>query len=231
MLGSREVRKTIINSVRIVNADIALVLLAGVCGIRIFGGVMTVVSLVGLMISLLVGIIVYGRIAARAQGKRNPPNNKILKGCSLNYVVVVVVLSVPLLLFDYLAKLASFSPESFILAKEGVNALVHMVTIYVLPIVFLKNENLIAILAGIAYLFRNFTESLSIVFLVAAMFLLNIAVSLNMVKAWSPELNILSLAPVMVLVNVVATYLVFLIFAAATVVLLRPKPEVAGNGA
>jgi hypothetical protein len=63
------------------------------------------------------------------------------------------------------------------------------------------------------------------------MFSLNIAVSLSMVKAWALESNILSLASVMVLVNVVATYFVFLIFAAATVVLLQPKSEVAGNGA
>ncbi len=192
---------------------------------------MTVVSLVGLLIALLVGIVVYGRIVARAQGKGNPPNKEVLKDYWFNYIVVVVVLSVPVLLFNYLAKLASFSPESFFLAKEGVNALVHLATVYVLPIVFLKNENIIAILAGISYLFRHFTESLSIVLLVLAMFSLNIVVSLSMVKAWALESNILSLASVMVLVNVVATYFVFLIFAAATVVLLKPKSEVAGNGA
>jgi hypothetical protein len=147
------VRETIINSVRIVNADIALVLLVGICGIRIFGGVMTVVSLVGLLMALLVGIVVYGRIVARAQGKGNPPNKEVLKDYWFNYIVVVVVLSVPVLLFNYLAKLASFSPESFVLAKEGVTALVQLATVYVLPIVFLKNENIIAILAGISYLF------------------------------------------------------------------------------
>ena len=192
---------------------------------------MTVVSLVGLLISLLVGIVVYGRIVARAQGRRNPPNNEVLKDNWLNYIVVVVVLALPVLLFNYLAKLAPFSIESFILAKEGLNALVHMATIYVLPIVFIKNENLVAILAGVAYLFRNFTESLTIILLVAVMFSLNIAVTLSITKAWSPEVDMLSLAPVMVLVNIVATYFVFLIFAAATVVLLQSKREVAGSGA
>lgn len=192
---------------------------------------MTVVSLVGLLISLLVGIVVYGRIVARAQGRRNPPNNEVLKDNWLNYIVVVVVLALPVLLINYLAKLAPFSIESFILAKEGLNALVHMATIYVLPIVFIKNENLVAILAGVAYLFRNFTESLTIILLVAVMFSLNIAVTLSITKAWSPEVDMLSLAPVMVLVNIVATYFVFLIFAAATVVLLQSKREVAGSGA
>jgi hypothetical protein len=192
---------------------------------------MTVVSLVGFLISLLVGIVVYGRIVARVQGRRNPPNNEVLKNNWRNYVVVVVALAVPVLLFNYLAKLASISPESFILAKEGLNALVHMATIYVLPIVFIKNENLVAILAGIAYLFRNFTESLAIILLVAVMFLLNIAFSLSLIKSLSSELDIISLAPVMVLVNVVATYFVFLIFTAATVVLLQTKPGFAGNGA
>ena len=192
---------------------------------------MTVVSLVGLLISLLVGIIVYGRIVARVQGRRNPPSNEVLKDNWLNYLVVVVVLAVPVLLFNYLAKLAPFSPELFILAKEGLNALVHMATIYVLPIVFIKSENLVAILAGIAYLVRNFTQSLAIILLVAVIFSLKIAVSLSIIKSWSPGSDIFYLAPVMVLANIVATYFVFLIFTAATVVLLQPKPGVVGNGA
>jgi hypothetical protein len=225
------VRETIINSVRIVNTDLALVLLAGVCSIRIFSGVMTVVSLAGLLISLLVGIIVYGRIVARVKGGRNPPSNTILKDYWLNYVVVVVVLALPALLFGQLAKLVSFSLESFILAKEGLNALVHMATIYVLPIVFIKNQNLVAILAGIAYLLQNIKGSLAILVLVAIMFAFNMVVMLGLIKVWSPEEGILSLVPFMVVVNVVFTYLAFMVFAAATVMLIKPRSELAGNGA
>ena len=216
----------IVKSSKIVNADIALVLLSGICSIRIFSGVMTFVSFAGLVISFLVGIIVYGRIVARVRGVEHPPGKVIIRENLFNYLLVVILLALPVLLFSQLAKMAAVSPKSYILAKDGVNALIHIATIYALPIVFIKRQNIIAIFAGISYFFQNLKSSLGIIALVVVMFALNAAIMFWSIIVFSPQASMLGFVPLMLLVNVIFAYLDFMIFAAATTVLIAPRNEV-----
>ncbi|MET0014789.1 MAG: hypothetical protein ABW088_14155 [Sedimenticola sp.] len=216
-------KETIINSTRIVNANLLLVIMAGMSSIRIYSGVMTIISIIGLLVSFLIGIVVYGRIVARIKGESPSPVKILIKDHWLNYMLVGIVLAIPTLLFSQLPMSDSLSVESMILTKEGLNSIVHMVTIYVLPIVFIKKENLVAIMSGVLLLFQNLKGSLHVIALVALISFVNITLSMLLFKMILPGSNVYSLIPIMVLVNIVFTYLSFMIFAAATVNLIKPN--------
>lgn len=212
-------KEIIIQSSRTVNADIILVLMVGVCNIRIFSEVMTWFSIVGIVISVVIGIVVFGRITARVRGIDCLPSGIILKEYWLNYLLVTFVLAIPAILFSQIAKLFTFSPTSFLLTKEGLEVLVQIVTIYVLPIVFLKNESVIAIITGVIYFFKRIKKSLPIIGIVAVIFVINIAVLLRAIDVMPIEPNMQTLVPIMVIINVIFSYLAFLAFAAAAIVL------------
>ncbi|MCZ6731891.1 MAG: hypothetical protein O7B27_04965 [Gammaproteobacteria bacterium] len=224
-------KEIITNSSRIVNANIGLVLLVGVCNIRILSGVMTYVSAVGLAVSIVLGIVVYGRIIARIEGESCLRSIDIVKENWLNYILVVVLLAAPVLLFSQVVKLFLISSQYFFLAKEGLAALINMATIYVLPIVFIKKQNVVAIFAGIAYFIQNLKRSLPIVGLVAFMYIINIAAAFGFISLMQPAGDILSIVPVMVVFNTFVTYLSFMIFAAASLVLTEKPVVSVENGA
>nr|BAJ06950.1 hypothetical protein [uncultured bacterium] len=212
-------KETIIQASRDVNADIILVLVVGVCGIRIFGGAMTWFSIAGLILSLVVSIVLYGRIINRARGMSIRPSATLINENWLNYFIVLIVLAVPVLLFGQVVKLLTLTPTAAVLTKEGIDTLVRIVAIYVLPIVFLKKENLIAIVTGIIFLFKSLRVSLPIIGIVIVMGLVHATVLLRAIEIFPSEDGLLTYVPQMMIVNTFLTYLAFLVSAAASRVL------------
>ena len=206
-------------------------LLAGLCSIRIGSGFMTYVSLAALIIMFFITIVVYGRIVEKIRGDAAPAAAKLIRDNWFNYIVVAVVLASPVLLFKQIADLGIISPKSFILAKESLNAVVHMATIYVLPIVFIKKQHVVAIFSGIAYLSKTLKGSFPIILLVAVMFIFKATVVLSSIHILPPEASMLSLVPYTLVVNVIFTYLAFVVFAAAATFLIEHSVELSRNGA
>jgi len=141
-------------SAQILNSNIVLVLLVGICNIQILSGVMTYISLLGVILSFLLGIIVYGRVVAQIQGLSVIPALEILKTNWLNYIIVVILLGLPIFLYASLSKLFPMSIELSIYGKEGVKMLVNILALYVLPIVFIKRQHLLAIMGGVVFFFK-----------------------------------------------------------------------------
>lgn len=218
-------KDTLHNAIRLVNAEMRLVLLVGVCSIRIPSDLYTTISLVGAVIGLIMTIIVYGRLVARAKGVVIPVASRILKDNWLNFLVVAIVLAAPALFYGLLVKQLLLSRGVALFTQEALYALTLFLTMYVLPIVFIKHENVIAIVAGITYLWSHLKDSLAVSALVALMVTLHSVVTLLVVMTWSPSADIDSYIPVLILGNIVMNYLEFVVFAAATIVLLKPGTE------
>ena len=211
-------------SIQILNTNVLLVLFIGICNIQILSGVLTYISLLGLVVSFVLSIIVYGRLVANIQGNTDIPAKLIFKENWLNYIVAIILLGIPILLFSQLVKVLSTSAEILVFGKEGFRMLVNILAIYVLPIVFIKKQHVLAIMAGIIFFFQNFKKSIPLIMLAVFMFIIH-ATTMWLVVTWQLQLNqnIHALIPVMVLVNIAVTYLSFLVFTTACLILI-PSP-------
>jgi len=192
---------------------------------------MTYVSLAALIVMFFIAIVVYGRLVAKIRGDAAPTAAKLIRDNWFNYIVVAVVLALPVLLFKQIADLGIISPKLFILAKESLNAVVYMATIYVLPIVFIKKQHIIAIFSGIAYLSKTLMRSFPIILLVAVMFIFKATVVLSSIHILPSQASMLSLVPYMLVINVIFTYLAFIVFAAAATFLIERSVELSRSGA
>ena len=218
-------------SSQILNTNIIFVLLVGIFNIQIYSGVMTYISFLGIVLSFLLGVIVYGRVVSQIQGGAVLPAVEILKVNWLNYIIVVILLGLPIFLYAQLSKLFPLPIEFSIYGKEGVRALINILAIYVLPIVFIKRQHVLAVMAGIVFFFQNLKKSVPIISLVLCVFFINSAAISWLIEQAQPALSIGTLLPVMAFVNIAATYLSFLVFTAASVVLIPRPLEEANNGA
>jgi len=208
-------------SIQILNTNALLVLLIGICNIQILSGVLTYVSLLGLAVSFVLSIVVYGRLVAIVQGNTAIPTKLIIKENWSNYIIAIIILGTPILLFSQLIKLHSTSAELLVFSKEGIRMLVNILAIYVLPIVFIKKQHFLAIIAGIIFFVHNFKKSIPLIMLAIFMFIIQ-ATAMWWVVTQQLQLNqnIHVLIPVVVLVNIAVTYISFLVFTAASVILL-----------
>lgn len=218
-------------SVEILNANIVLVLLVGILNIQIFSGVMTYISALGIILSFILGIIIYGRLIAQIQGGSTLPAIEILKAHWLNYIIVVILLGLPIFLYAQLSKLFPMPIELSIYGKEGVRTLINILAIYVLPIVFIKRQHLLAVMAGVVFFIQNLKKSVPIIILVICMFFINAAAMYWLIHQSQPAPSMATILPVMAFVNVAVTYLSFLVFTAASLALIPRSLEEVNNGA
>ena len=208
-------------SVQILNPHLGLVLLVGICNIQLLSGeIASTLSLIGIIVSFVMGIVIYGRIIAQTQGCTALPAFELFKENWFNYIIVTMLLGLPLFIYFQLSKLFPLPVE---LSIFGIRALMNTLAIYILPIVFLKRLHLLAILTGIVFLIQNFKKSTPIIFMIICMFFLHAAMWFWLMQQAQADISLFTLLPVMALVNIAATYLTFLIFSAASVVLVaRP---------
>ena len=225
------VKETFKSASRNVNSNIVLVILVGAFSVQILSGIMTYISLIGLIAAFIIEIIIYGRIIAEIKGQESPSSLSILKDNWINYIVVTVLLVTPVLLFKQLEHLLPISSVYTLLVREGLSALILMATIYVFPIVFLKQEHVIAVFAGISYLIRNLIGSLPIILLVACVFVLKVSTIFMVLSVYKHTENLTFAIPFGVVSSIIGTYLAFLIFSAASTVLVQTKPNGILNGA
>lgn len=215
-------------SAKVVNSNVALVVISGICNLQVFSGIMAYVSAIGILVSFIVCIIIYGRISEQVVDEHRTQWLEILKTHWLNYVVVASLLSIPAIIFTQLIMQLSTAEDAYIYEREAIKFIIYLLAIYVLPIVFIKKQHIIAILAGVTYLFQHLKNSIPIIILVVIMFVINLLLLQWFIQiSQSPE-GVISLLPVIALFNIGISYLSFLIYAAACIVLIK-SPRVSVN--
>ncbi len=174
-----------------------------------------------LIITLSVTILIYGRIiSSMAPGSRSS-SWTILKENGLNYVLAVAIIGAPQSALRVLVASQPVNQFEYVVFGTLISSVFGVLTIYALPIVFLKKSSLAAILAGVIYLSRNLAASIWIAGIVVITHVLAASGAL----VFRVETTPWSFALVLV-TAVVGAFLFFVAFAAASRVLLNgAEPE------
>jgi len=176
-----------------------------------------------LIITLSITILVYGRIVFYMAPGSSSSSWTILKENGLNYVIAIAIIGSPQIALRVL--LAGHLNTLFMYVVFGtlISSVFGVLTIYALPIVFLKNSSLAAILAGVTYLSRNLAASSWIAGIVVITHVLAAAGALVFRVEATPWSFVFVLATA-----VVGAFLSFVAFAAALRILLESAEQEPG---
>ena len=172
-------------------------------------------GVVGFTFIFIAEMILFGLIVSSAMKIEVPDISSIIKNYLAKYLLVSVILVIPtmFLLLLFLSNLVDY--DIYNIVKNIISLILAGITMYVIPIVFIKRQHVIAILAGVVFFFRNIKESLSIVAFVVFF------IALNNVIGRGIEVEGIQHDLVSILAMVINVYLRMILFAAATVILLR----------
>ena len=177
-----------------------------------------------LIITLSITIIIYGRIVSNLAPGSSSSSWTILKENGLNYVIAVAIIGVPQIALRVLA--AGLLDTLFVYVVFGtlISSVFGVLTIYALPIVFLRKSSLAAILAGVIYLSKN---------LAASSWIAGVVVFTNVLAAagaWVFRVEATPWSFAFVLVTaVVGAFLSFVAFAAALRILFEGAVRESGQ--
>jgi hypothetical protein len=121
-----------------------------------------ILALGSVLATLIVYPLMYGRFTEIITGQGPAPWGQLLRQHLLNFISVSIVLHVPLLIW-LLISYSSGLPAGTI--TELVYGLINILSIYVIPLVFLTGERFSCIPLGIKCLIGNFQFSLPLVVL------------------------------------------------------------------
>ena len=175
----------------------------------ILDGIWAYISLLGAIIAILLEMVIYGRITAKLLEKELPNTLFIIRENWKNYLIVSLLIVLPAIAAHVLFGVNKLGIFGYYLEQLS-RAVIAILTIYVFPIVFLKQEGIIAIPSGIAYLFSSMRISLWILIIVSFAFILGASrfFIMNLIK--------MPLAIIAVIcIGIVMSYMLFISFAAA----------------
>jgi hypothetical protein len=174
-----------------------------------FGGLLAFGSVLA---TLIIYPLMYGRFTEIINGEAPVSWGEILREHWWNFIAVSIVLHVPLFVWYLISYTSGVTGGALTYLLYG---LINVVSIYVIPLVFLTRERLPCIPLGIKCLVGNFRFSSPLVFLSV----LSIALSLSM----GPSGADATLPPPSALGGLVVTFLMvavdFVVFVAACLVL------------
>jgi len=201
------------NSLKVANQHVVLIIIIGICGTTIAGGNWTAFSLITFILGFILGIVLYGRMLETILKKEKESIKNILRKNGLNYFVVTIVLIIPVIIIRSITQAYIDGWTSYFIVELARTA-VAVITIYVVPIVFLKKTNILSIPAGVAYLLSHLQRSKELILITIAAFLVG---SIRIFIVLNIELIIA--IPVIILIGVGVTYLLYVVFAGATHIL------------
>ena len=167
-------------------------------------------------ITLSITILIYGRIIAKMAPGISSSSWAILKENGLNYVIAVAIIGAPQVVLRILVAGQLDTLFVYVVFGTLVSSLFGVLTIYALPIVFLKKSSLAAIIAGVAFLSKNLAASSWIAGVVVVTHVLTAAGAL----VFRVEATPWSFAIILV-AAVVGAFLSFVAFSAASRILLE----------
>lgn len=169
-----------------------------------------------LIITLSITILIYGRIASNMVLGDTSSAWMILKENWLNYVIAVAIIGAPQVALRVLVAGRLDSLFMYVVFATMISSVFGVLTIYALPIVFLKKSSLAAILAGVVFLSRNLAVTAWIAGVVIITHVLAAAGAVVFRVEATPWSFVFALAAA-----VVGAFLSFVAFAAALRVLLE----------
>ena len=205
------------NSIGYANRFPAYILFIGIFEVAFISGRLADISLVGFLVSLVLEVILLGKISNLITAKEEPHNINILKENWLNYFIIVIAISSPIFLLDQANNIFTFSVLNHLILKISLTVFIAAISFYVLPIAFIKKINVQALLVGIYYLFTNFKYSIPLLSIVIISALVKFSPLLFITQFQS--MGIYGIIPIVLLSSVLYVYIAVVVFGAATLTL------------
>jgi hypothetical protein len=212
---------------RLVNANIWLVVLAGVLVTTrspLLGWPAVLISIVAVF---LLQLIIYAKIADTVSDRSPSRAIDQIRSHWANFLIVAIVLALPIFFAKIVVSKLTTSASLSVYLPFAINAAVAVFTLYVLPIVFARNLGILSIAAGILFLLSHPRETIAPALLLLISLAIHLALTIIIVQQ---GLGIISATTAAAIYNLVGTYIEFIVFAMATTIVLgmasqRPRIE------
>ena len=159
-------KKYFMESIKIVNSLLIFIIILAFPQTHILSGKIT--TLVSFILVIAIAPIIYGRFTEIIKGEEHASFAKIFEKHALNFYFVSIILGLPIFIFLLFFK-RLLPWKSGLVTQHAIVAAINILTIYVLPLVFLNRENLVTIPStipsGVKCLLNNFKYSSPLVLL------------------------------------------------------------------
>lgn len=173
------------------------------------------------IISLFFYPIIYGRLVETIKNTPSTSFQNLLKDHFINYLLFSILLIIPSFWFPFiLAKIGYISPSII----NTIYSVVHCVSIFMLPLLFLNRCVFSSIPKGIKTLFHNLWTSIPLILLAIFLSFEQPLVAWSTIHIYRPD-SIVTIVGIGFLSNVIYVYLQLLIFTKATIIITEQKGE------
>jgi len=211
-------------SISIINQNIRYVFILAFIHIYIIGhsGFISTISFINSIGSIILVPAIYGRLLWIVKDNEIKSFNSILKSHWCNYFSVTIILSIPIGIYAFALKgfLPSLSGELLLIS---ITSIIAMLSIFVIPSVFLLHENIAALIFGIKYIFYKLTYHISLMLLAIVPIIIS-----HIMKFFLPILlipfgnkySIIGIVAIGFAKNFISSYLNMLVFLTASMILI-----------
>ncbi len=222
--------KNLAESIIIINANFIFVLVLAFTGIWIAGGSATAPACFILILSFIVTPAIYGRFIDLISGNRTTPLTQLFRMHWLNFYAVVFSLSIPIFIFILVSQLlVPFEKIIFSVIVRIFATTLHIILIYITPMIFIKKENFTVVPVGMKYLSTNFKKTLPLIGIsvFASIFTWAATVFKESSPLFSAD-NIFFVVAFAFFHNLILTYLNLMVLLSAGITLIR-DPDAKSN--
>jgi hypothetical protein len=170
---------------------------------------------------IILFVIVYGRIVEIIKNSNKSSWHALVARHLVNYSVVTIILILPTFVLSFVDSHMNYMTK--LISKNVIGALTSCLTVYVWPLVFIEQQTITAITKGIRFLFHNLRQSVFLVLLSLSIPLIKMLISLSIPFFIYPPDNFQIIFGIGFLQNLFLTYIDLLIFAMATIFVLKKK--------
>ena len=214
---SRETHKYLSDAIEILKRNVTPLLFLALTGLLFYaptssGSLSGFTSVLAMLIIFIIYPLIYGRYVEIINNNRIISYVQIFRAHWLNFVIVSIIIASPILIVSFVG-LVLRSPILGI--RVILSIAVDILSIYILPLVFLLRERFPCIPLGMKCLVGNFTFSTPLVLLTLVPSVLGLLVK-SVAAPSSPSSPILAFSYLLWLINIVIDFTVFI---AATLIL------------
>lgn len=212
--SASKMKEYIKESAYILNTHLIFVFILSISGITVFSSkVSTTMSVINLLGALIFTPIIFARLVEIVRAEQNRTLFALFKKYSILFYIVSVVLSSPMLMFIFLGSgifTFCFYPMAFAIA---------LLSLYVMPLIFLDRQSVAVIPEGIKYFVGNLNRSLPLAVLTLSIHVIN--ASYNSIARLHSQDNLLMVLLMGFVKELICNYLHLLVFLSAVMLLLN----------
>jgi hypothetical protein len=211
------------DSFKVVRDNRIFVLVLAATSIWITGSnsyILSVVAILNVVLSVIVTPAIYGRLADIAMKKQKESFKKIIEDNWLNFYITLIAIELPLIVYLVFIQ-GSMPVMAGKITQHIIAAIIGVLSIYIIPMVFIKGISLTTIPRGIRFLKGTIIYSLPLILLTLLFFIIKAGAELSMTYHFQYfSNNPLMLVTVGLIQNILINFIGLLVFVAACMVLI-----------